>query len=71
MRLRLPALLWLGHATTRAGGFLYFRKGCVLDGGLAKSIKSSSNQALVHKSVVIVSLLQTEPKPLNLFMLRT
>ena len=71
VRLRLPALSWLGHATTRAGGFLYFRKGCVLDESLAKSIKSSSNQALVHESVVMVSLLQTEPKPPNLFMLPT
>lgn len=71
MRLRLPALMWLGHATTRAGGFLYFRKGCVLDEGLAKSIKSGSNQVLVYENVVIVSLLQTEPKPLTRFMLHT
>ena len=55
MRLRLPTLLWLGHATTRAGGFLYFRKGYVLDERLVKLIKSSSNQALVHESVLIVS----------------
>ena len=48
--LRPPAFLWLGHATTRVGGFLYFRKGSVLDQCLAKSNESSSNQALSHEN---------------------
>ena len=48
--LRLRAHLWLGHATTRSGGLLYFRKGCVLNQFLSKSIESNSNQALGHES---------------------